>query len=301
VILAGQTLHQELVVDMYACIKHSRLSWFTNNQDTLKVQMYSGLIESFGKNGEPNGRRIVLPSTFIGGPRAIDQLYQDAMAIVWDYGTPDLFITITANLAWKEITDLIPPGSDPLNYPTIIARIATLKFKGFMHVLVKKHLLGRVEAYVVTVEFQKRGMPHMHIMLTFAKESKPDTPSKVDRLVQAEIPCAIRDPDLFRIVSRCMLHGLCEGKSCLRKGRCRFRYPKEFSNKTILQEGAYPQYKRRDNGRVISKGPLTYDNRNVVPYNRDLSLMMNCHVNVEVAVGIQAVKYLYKYICKVHD
>jgi hypothetical protein len=38
-----------------------------------------------------------------------------------------------------------------------------------------------------------------------------------------------------------------------------------------------------------------------VPYNRDLSIMMNCHVNVEVAVVIQAIKYLYKYICKGHD
>jgi hypothetical protein len=98
-----------------------------------------------------------------------------------------------------------------------------------------------------------------------------------------------------------MLHGPCEGKTCLRKGRCQFRYPKDFQEETVMVEGAYPLYKRRNNGRIIKKGPLHFDNQNVVPYNRDLSLMMNCHVNVEVAVGIQAVKYLYKYICKGHD
>jgi hypothetical protein len=300
-ILAGGALHQEIVVDMYACIEHSRLSWVYNNQETLKVQMYSGLVEAFGKSGEPNGKKIVLPSSFIGGPRAMDQLYQDAMAIVRDYGTPDLFITITANPGWKEITDLMPPGSDPLNHPTIVARGAKLKFKSFMDMLIKKQILGRVEAYVATVEFQKRGMPHMHIMLTLAADSKPINPTKIDKLVQAEIPCPVSDPDLYKIVSRCMLHGPCEGKSCLRRGRCRFRYPKDFRDETILQEGAYPEYRRRDNGRKIVKGSLSYDNRNVVPYNRDLSLMMNCHVNVEVAVGIQAIKYLYKYICKGHD
>ncbi len=39
----------------------------------------------------------------------------------------------------------------------------------------------------------------------------------------------------------------------------------------------------------------------MVPYNPYLSLLFNCHINVEVCTSVAAVKYLYKYIYKGHD
>jgi hypothetical protein len=48
------------------------------------------------------GTRVVLPSSFIGGPRQMWQLYYDAMALVRYCGKPDLFITMTANPNWEE-------------------------------------------------------------------------------------------------------------------------------------------------------------------------------------------------------
>ncbi len=38
-----------------------------------------------------------------------------------------------------------------------------------------------------------------------------------------------------------------------------------------------------------------------MPYNPYLSLLFNCHINVEVCTSITAVKYLYKYVYKGHD
>jgi hypothetical protein len=38
-----------------------------------------------------------------------------------------------------------------------------------------------------------------------------------------------------------------------------------------------------------------------VPYNPYLSLLFNCHINVEVCTSVAAVKYLYKYAYKGHD
>ena len=43
------------------------------------------------------------------------------------------------------------------------------------------------------------------------------------------------------------------------------------------------------------------DNRWMVPYNAALLLLSECHINVEVASTIQAVKYLYKYVFKGPD
>jgi hypothetical protein len=62
-------------------------------------------------NAAAVGRRIVLPSTYVSGPRYMRQLYQDAMAIVRAYeSTPDYFITFTCNPKWPEITAEIFPN-----------------------------------------------------------------------------------------------------------------------------------------------------------------------------------------------
>jgi len=39
----------------------------------------------------------------------------------------------------------------------------------------------------------------------------------------------------------------------------------------------------------------------VVLYNPYLSLLFNCHINVDVYTSVAAVKYLYKYVYKGHD
>ncbi|OAV94892.1 hypothetical protein PTTG_26862 [Puccinia triticina 1-1 BBBD Race 1] len=201
-ILAGKTLFQELIVDMYACVESSRLNWFKHNQDALKVQMYAGLVEALGQNSEPTGQKIVLPSSFIGGPRAMNQLYQDAMALVAKLGPPDYFITITANPAWPEIAKMLKQGEEPANHATIIAQIFKMKLKHLMKLLWKEKRLGQIISYLSTIEFQKRGMPHMHLMITVNKHHKPNTPAKINSVVTAEIPDPVKEPNLYRIVGR---------------------------------------------------------------------------------------------------
>jgi hypothetical protein len=39
----------------------------------------------------------------------------------------------------------------------------------------------------------------------------------------------------------------------------------------------------------------------VVPYNLYLSLLFNCHINMEVCTFVAVVKYFYKYVYKGHD
>ena len=51
------------------------------------------------------GQRDILPSTFTGGPRYMHERLMDAMKYVHTYGKPDLFLTMTTNSRWSEITD----------------------------------------------------------------------------------------------------------------------------------------------------------------------------------------------------
>ena len=51
------------------------------------------------------GSIVILPSSFHGSPRNMQQEYQDAMAIVSAMGKPDLFLTMTCNPKWREIQE----------------------------------------------------------------------------------------------------------------------------------------------------------------------------------------------------
>jgi hypothetical protein len=46
---------------------------------------------------EKVGKRTVLSTSFIGGPRDMRCRYMDAMALVWKFGKPDIFLTMTCN------------------------------------------------------------------------------------------------------------------------------------------------------------------------------------------------------------
>ena len=114
-------LFQQYVVDAYVKTEASRLDYIRRNQCALRVEMYQGLMdhlyfEAAQHNLQP-GRMVILPSTFQGSPRAMQQNYQDAMAIVCKFGKPDLFLTFTCNPKAKSITENLPPGVGAENRP----------------------------------------------------------------------------------------------------------------------------------------------------------------------------------------
>ncbi len=84
-------------------------------------------------------------------------------------------------------------------------------------------------------------------------------------------------------------------------GRCHANFPKPLNEYTIEDKNGYPQYRRRDNGEDLGRGPNYIANTWVIPYNPELTRKYNAHINVEVCSTITAVKYLYKYIYKGHD
>jgi hypothetical protein len=98
--------YQQIILDNYLKVEHQKLKFIQFNQNKLRVELYKGLVDLMNKgdtNLENSGKKLILPSSFVGGPRYMLNLYQDAMAIVRTYGKPDLFITVTCNPHWPEI------------------------------------------------------------------------------------------------------------------------------------------------------------------------------------------------------
>ncbi|XP_073285185.1 uncharacterized protein [Primulina huaijiensis] len=108
VILYGGRLLQQFVVDMYIKLETTRLDYYRRHQSEIRSELYQGVVDSVA-NGESRGsevgQRVVLPASFIGGPRDMRRRYLDAIALVQKFGKPDLFITMTCNPDWKEIRE----------------------------------------------------------------------------------------------------------------------------------------------------------------------------------------------------
>jgi hypothetical protein len=167
--------------------------------------------------------------------------------------------------------------------------------------LLKNGLLGELIAYCSTIEFQKRGLPHVHIL--YITNQSPNTPDEVDQVISAELP----DPetDLYETIGKTMVHGPCgtgyPNARCMVNGKCSKGYPKNFCESTVIGNDSYPTYRRRNNGFTFEKNGFIYDNRWVVPHNRDLSAVFQSHINVECVSSVKAIKYIYKYAYKGHD
>ncbi|GBL84498.1 hypothetical protein AVEN_117242-1 [Araneus ventricosus] len=100
-------LFQQYIVDAYVKTEGSRLHFLQQNQKDLRIELYRELLDALECRAHTEnihtGKLIILPSSFSGSPRHMQQNYQDSMAMVRKFGKPDLFLTFTCNPPWSEI------------------------------------------------------------------------------------------------------------------------------------------------------------------------------------------------------
>ncbi|KAM0834023.1 hypothetical protein ACQ4PT_063881 [Festuca glaucescens] len=99
-----------------------------------------------------------------------------------------------------------------------------------------------------TVEFQKRGLPHAHILVWQDKEKRGEvTPALIDSFVSAEIPDPVEDPLGYALVAEFMMHGPCGEHNpkcpCMKDGA---HLNVEWCNKTHVIKYLY---------KYVTKGP----------------------------------------------
>ncbi|XP_057808815.1 uncharacterized protein LOC131023286 [Salvia miltiorrhiza] len=275
-ILTSKRLFQQFVVDAYTMIESSRLMYIRMNQKKMRADLYKGLTDALIR-GETNpatrGKRVILPSSFVGGARYMVQNYQDAMAICKWARYPNLFITFTCNPKWPEIVRYVEKrGLKPEDRPDIVCRVFKMKLNNLINDLRKEKIFGIVRAVVYTIEFQKRGLPHAHILLFLWNEDRNPSPDNINEIISAEIPDMDLDPKYYTAVHDFMIHGPCgvanKNSPCMANGRCTKYFSKKYVETTSVDEDGYPY---------------------------------GAHINVEWCNQSRSIKYLFKYINKGND
>ncbi|CAN6985587.1 unnamed protein product, partial [Brassica oleracea var. botrytis] len=194
----GRLLHQ-YVVDVFTAIKEDRLRWARNNQYVLRAELYSNVLDAVSKgdtDAKVIGQRFILPPSFTGGPRYLVEKYHDAMAICREYGNPDLFITMTANPNWIEIKEHLERygGDSPNDRPDIECQVCKMNLDQLLKAFKKGTFFKPYTGALHRMEFQKRGLPHAHILLWFGNSSRTPSSEEVDEIISAELPNKEEDP-----------------------------------------------------------------------------------------------------------
>ncbi|CAI9299221.1 unnamed protein product [Lactuca saligna] len=138
----------------------------------------------------------------------------------------------------------------------------------------------------------------VHVALPFKIQEGAD----IDKYITVELPNPILEPELYRTVTTCMLHGPCgllnTGAPCMVDDRCVKRFPKPFNSLTTFDENGYMHYRRRVGPYHVLQSGVRTDNGYVVSYNKRLCSRFDAHINVEYCGWNMVIKYLFKYISK---
>jgi PIF1-like helicase/Helitron helicase-like domain at N-terminus len=270
------------------------------------------------------GHRNSLPRDFKDGDSYKRHQCQRMMRLVKDLGPPDLFITITGNPYWPELTkERIGGGILECSWaqgdnrtfarerPDIFSKVFEKKITDFLEYLQVGKPLGRVDAYCSVTEWQYRSNPHEHIVVWLNEADKPKTAADIDNLVSVEIPVITEHSSdaekiVYDMVTSFHLHGPCALHNCLHDGACCKGFPKPFSEETVRGPDGEWILKRRESSPTFTK-EITIDRKKqshvytaqyVSEYNRTLTSLLRCHCNVTLCRSVNAIIYLFGYIFK---
>ena len=111
------------------------------------------------------------------------QCFQDAMAIAYYFCKVDIFLTMTTNPWWKEIDNELLPGQTAYDCPDLVACMFEMKKDALIDYVYKHGIFRMAVAYVYTIEFQKGGLLHIHLLIFLKEPYKLLTPEAIDSCI----------------------------------------------------------------------------------------------------------------------
>ncbi|EGT59074.1 hypothetical protein CAEBREN_28384 [Caenorhabditis brenneri] len=339
----ARTLGQLHVIDIACRVREARMNVlvekrteFSRTSDRGKLfQFYKMAVKNNWKGQKKLGCLTTLPATVPGTIKYQRELVMSAVTLANNLGKPQIFITFTGNPYWDEIKDECQRlGCEWADIPDFVNKCFLVKFEMMLEDVVgekkksskkeggkivrKPGIFGVVTWYTYSVEFQQRGMPHVHLLLSL--EDPITTAAQVDQIVQAEVPemPSPTDPQhtdkllYYNAVKDKMVHRPCNtiSESYCRIGakphwnQCNKGFPKKLTDVTILTDNQYPDYKRNNQNffEFFDRGVFYRAGSEwVVSLNKYLLMKYGCHINVEIVSSIKMMKYMFKYIFKGSD
>jgi hypothetical protein len=290
------------------------------------INICSNRLRSTG-NGRINNLHLYMKS-MRGYSSYWNSIKADLMAFLRNLGEPTWFITLSArDLEWpdminalllahnnnnskramkrliNQVTDLTFQERSKLlhDYPVVASRQFNKRFKALMKFLSKnnKILGGKIKDYWYRVEFQKRGSPHIHMLVWI--ENAPSFASAegiqfIDKVCSVSLPS---DPKLKELVTRLQVHSCTQ--TCFKKvskkniKKCRFGYPLPISDKTIILNA--DEIKNYNNKFCIFKRTIEEQKINV--YNLELLILWNANMDIQPVGSLYGIAYyIAKYVAK---
>jgi hypothetical protein len=205
-------------------------------------------------------------------------------------GLPHLFITTTFNENWIEFQKILErtPTKLASNHPWegvqfYYERIHNLKNKFWKSPAAK---FGKLKELIERFEFQLRGAIHSHCLL-WTQKSVADM--LAENHIRADIPDPEKEPRLYDLVIRYQIH-VCKPHICGgvgKYGQCRKGFPAKVSPTTYHEPGSLRYtYKRTEKDVWVS------------PYNAELLLIWEGHINVQYCTDEGVAAYITKYVTK---
>ena len=179
IVRAGR-LFQEWLCMAWTITEDQKLNYLRCNQQHLRVDKYRSVRghqseiagdQLFQDDSNLRIGRKVLPSSFVGGPRYLNQQFQSAMCICRKFRKPDLFITHTFNPNCPELQSQLLDGQQAHDRPDLVARCFNLLNKQLIHNIMSGEVFGKVKGLLYVIEFQKRGLPHCHILVCLSNKA----------------------------------------------------------------------------------------------------------------------------------
>ncbi|CAD5208301.1 unnamed protein product [Bursaphelenchus xylophilus] len=276
---------------------------------------FSELLKQKSK-GYQLGKLTRMPPGHRYSRRYYQRQYSNCVAMAQTLGSPSFFITLTANSEWPDFLHLCGnKGIEPKNAYDILNRVFRQKVVELMRRIAppqkgQQGWFGQCLGYYMSLEFQKRGNPHVHLLLW--TEHKEMSAHVVDEFISARFPDPVADAEVHDKVLRYMIHDCKETDLCRDKnGKCTRRYPQEIVPETRIGPG-YVAYQRLERGKdvtapvhsgskMVDSVQRVYNDRHVVPYNKTLLTWWDGHSNVEAVCTNGTPAYVLKYILKGND
>jgi hypothetical protein len=231
-----------------------------------------------------------IPASFMGSRAWASDQVADSLAIGRKLLRPSVFITMTTNPQWPEIQSQLLPGQNVSDIPAVVSRAFHKCLQALKTFL--RRQFGGLAYEISVVEFQKRGLPHAHIVVKFLNEPPL---SAIDSFISAELPDPEEKPELYRQVKRFHTHSsdhlTREVSRCNRNGRCIYDYPQPITPYTYMDGDRNQMHYRR-------RKP---EDRWITSHIPALVELLDCHIYADICLITTIFLYLFKYLFKGPD